>query len=243
MEFVTKYDGLGEFELTEQEVFLMLGLNRLATENKVRYHLGQPGLPESQQFASHLSDLFPDLPKNHSNNQAFTRATDRYEAIIGRNATEVVIPTIIPLDTIGGYGKQAELQIFFPPTRTLKALGTKFCMTLHISAPYQELYSPCIDGVAKILGEREKPELEGLEVLPDNAGHDNYGIAQVHRLADAFRIYQRATRLVGDIERLTGVKLRELDRLRCDGNIHENLAIRDLSRDRYQAELQRLVTH
>jgi len=234
MELIERNGGFGIFQLNSKEVTL-LGKMRALAENEYKYVLGSKQYPETQEFSTMMKDLFPEVPQPISNVYCPKGGSDYFFPFASYQ--QLGIDSNFPRGTIRSEhnGDRSRLTIIFSKLAEQNQYP--------ISMALMEFYTPSyVDDVVKMLGEREIPVLHGLTPLPPHIDR-GYGIAEVHRLGATLNLYKRANELVNDSEGMIGVSKKELRIMRRDGMEHENVVIRDLSRERYQKELQRLIDY
>ena len=241
MELVDKNGGFGIFQFDSKEAVLLERMQALA-KNQNKYTLGWDRYPQTQEFSALVRDLFPEVPLEPSYSVYCPEQTSHYYRPFAPYS-EVRTDSNFPKGTIiNQHGNnRSGLTILF------SALAEQ--NQYPISMTLLDFYAPSIaDDIIDILKQHETPALEGLVHLPiaergEKDQDHGYGIAEVHRLAAVLQLYERSKNLVNNSEGIIGVSQRELKVLRKDSLQHENLAIRDLSRNRYQKELQKLVNY
>lgn len=236
MELVDRRGGMGIIQFDAKEVNL-LGKMRALADNEYKYILGCSRYPQTQEFSGIIRDLFPEFPLQSSYSVYNSKERSYYFkpfAPYRELGIDATLPaSIIPL-THSYHAGQCRLDIILPDHTEQNRYP--------VSVVLLDAYTPSnvTDDVVKILGERETPVLRGFESL----GEDRlYGIADVPRLGKVLKLYEKSTELVKNVESVLGVTKDQLKVLRRDGLEHENVVIRDLSRERYQKELQRLVNY
>ncbi len=238
MELIDKKGGFGIFQMGSKEVELLNRMKSLA-ENQNKYTLGCDKYPQTSEFSAVMKDLFPEVPPS-GYNAHFFRENTYYQSFAPYQ--ELMIDSRFPRGTIltKHGGDRSRLTIVFSNF----AEQNQYPITMALT----EFYTPnVVDDIVAILGKREVPVLEGLvHLLISERGQNRdygYGIAEVHRLGAVLKIYERATELVKNAEKIIGFSDDNLKILRRDSLEHENLAIRDMSRVRYQKELHQLMNH
>jgi len=246
MELIGREGGFGIFQLDRKERVLLDKMHALASGQhnfKKSYSLGWPRDSETQEFSALARDLFPEVPFDHSSYTVYCpQETSHYYRPFAPYV-ELRIDSHFPEGTIiNEHGNnRSGLTILFSELAEQNQYP--------VSMALLEFYKPGVaDDIVDILKSREMPVLEGLTHLPfagrtEKDQDRGYGIAEVHRLGSVLKLYGRSNVLVQNSKNLTGVSKHGLGILRRDSMDHENLVMRDLSRERYQKELQRLVNH
>ena len=268
MELVERIGGFGIFQTTATETELLTEIRKLA-ENQhksvprylghiKRYEtnyvlgyttLGQTKIKETQMFVSLVRTLFP------------TFAIDTRETADVQYFKAYAHDKIKYVNVAGG--KTVEVTPHYTDQRVRKE---PICLEILFSEDCQYNIFPItvalpvgyvpnsVDDVVELLGRKEEPVLAPASLITIEHGYvhtidqgyvqsNSYGLADVDRLERILHLYHRASEMIEKCSETIGITKPELEILRRDTLKHENLVIRDLSRDRYQAELQRLVTH
>ena len=241
MELVERMGGLGIFQLDSKEVTLLEKMRTLA-ENQYKYTLGWDKYPETKTFSTLIRDLFPEVPLQSSYSVYHPREANHYYRPFAPYR-ELRIDSQFPEETIKGEynNNKSGLTILFS--------GLAKQNQYSVSMALMEFYTPGVaDDIVDILKLRETPVLEGLVHLPvagrgERDQNRGYGIAEVHHLRAVLKLYEKANTLVRNSKGLIGVSKEELKILRRDSLGHESLVMRDLSRERYQKELQGLINY
>jgi hypothetical protein len=229
MELISKDDGLGTFRLTETEFNLLQRIKKVTSSN---LYLANNNYDQTPELIAAVHELFPELPLQPEAEQCtfpFSYQQNYpYDPITEFRFRAGAPPGIFNVE----YKQALELNIKIPLT---VKMDNQYSMTVRLIQ-----YTPnCVDDMVKKLGKREKEPIIGVARL----GYNSYGIAEVHDLNRVFATYQRAVELFEKSLETIGISKSELWVLRRDGQYHENLVIRELSRERYQEELLRLINH
>lgn len=240
MELVKKIGGFGIIQMDVKEVMLMENVRELAG-NQNRYTLGSEN-KETAQFMSLIKDLFPHFPLRKSSEYSkhftvYAQETENYTNV--PRSLVVSVRSHFGLHPLGRSGHGVDLDLVFPKNNP----DYKYPITVALDYNY---HPDSLDDIAKLLGQREKPILEVASLIMLNSNYHQwtrYGLADAPRLGPILRLYDRADELLEKSDKTIGVSKEELAVLRRDYLEHESLVIRDLSRERYQKELQRLVNH
>ena len=233
MEYIGSEGGMGLFGATVAEERMFGQLERAVASHTTpkNYRTAE------QQVHATLHDLFP----------AFAESIDDPKKL-AENRTLSFGNQYRDLDN-GGLYVQAEVLLPRYNERCRKLSETLFSLKIMsgrageyritVARPHQPA---CLDGLVTILGTRKLPStpfIEGLQPLP--AWEEWYGFAQVHLWATIVDLYHKASQLLQKAGAPETISYEQLEVLRQDAFNHENLAIRDLSWNRYQNELQKLA--
>lgn len=227
MELVNRDGGLGTFRLTETE-FTMLGkIKEIAP--RTRYVEGYD-YSQTPELIAAVHELFPELPLRPEAEQCTFPFGYRQNFL--RPVTEFYFRTSAPPGIFNKeYQQVLELKIILPGT---VKMDNQYSMAVKLP----QYVSGCVDDIVKKLGKREKPQVIAAAPLPKSPF---YGIADVDHLDKVLALYQHAVELFEKAPEAISVSKDELWVLRRDGKYHENLVMRELSKERYQEELLKLI--
>ena len=236
MELVDKVGGFGIVEANKKERALLDRLVELA-DYQYKYTLGVSGHKETTECLAIMGDLFPKVhleePTSYGSGKVhFSNYPSTYfQAFAPYLSLNVELP-YLP-ERSEGDRKRCQLSVLFPTNFK----ENNYPVTISII----DSYSPNVDDdIVKILGAKEKPVIEGPASLT-NIG-DYFGFAEVPHFDNVQLLYKKTKHLIQNSKGLIGVAENDLRILRRDSIWNDNLVIRDLSKQRYDQELQRLIT-
>lgn len=105
-------------------------------------------------------------------------------------------------------------------------------------------YAPCgiADDLATRLFKTHKPKLFGITKLPKWTDQDQ-GFEDVREFPEIVKLYKKTQALIRNSRNLTGISKDELEILREDSLRHKNIAIRRISKQQYDNELEALARY
>ena len=230
MKYLNSQQGLGLIRVNLQEAELIQELFDLVG-NQYKYTIGQKN-DQTVRYGEIVNNLLEEgFLQGILTNKPLHRTNDSYFS--EHNAEEILIPSRLP---IAREGQDTSVAL-----RIIKA--EQFSIDYLMSIVLDSSYRPdCVDDLARVLGKREKPELAGIEILPDiNGRNTEYGFSEVPSWRKILAIYQKATNLAAIAGGSIKITKDELNILREDSMHHRNVAVRKLSKKEYDFALQNLT--
>ncbi len=234
MELVDRVNGLGKFHLNARERELMKSLITCTTPPESPSVIW-PDKAALEVYFPSLKKLFPDFTVKQFNGQKLYERPDLtgYQQLT------------IPLDrrNIPGTGRES-LKILWP------AVGDKeeYFMTWELAGPeiperasFSSYDHGCVDDLVLRLGKQD--EIQGAAFLPweNKFLYVPYGIPEVHKFAAVKKLYRQADKLWRESKELIGLTHSDIEKLQYDASEHANVALRELSRQRYERALDELI--
>ncbi|MBI2146231.1 hypothetical protein HYU22_02735 [Candidatus Woesearchaeota archaeon] len=233
MELMERLGGLGKVKVEGEEERTLQEILRL-TSSRYNDALRCSGYEDDKRvFQEAMQKLFPVFPLRKNMHGAFDvfERENTYEGL--DSSREHVIESSLPIS--GEVGRQeVELRIILP----VKEPET--VMTIAFHSLYQRSTD---DDLVDMLGLRENPSIVGAAPIHVNDTHKptRYGIADVPALGKVLQEYERARERIQKVYTHTGITPDQLNVLRRDSLLHENIAIRELSGTRYRNVLNTLA--
>lgn len=241
MELIDRIGGFGKILVTASEQRMLQELTEIILTSGEKYILGELNKPTGD-FERLMKELFPDFPLVKGAGIHGMQSSNSYTTAWSKNHYHQDLPQSLKL-SIGsrlsvaqsGSRNDVDLAIIAP----LQEGENEYFMSVIVEPMYQP---NCVDDVVKILGNREKPAIRGVELIRNKSPLENYfGIAEVPHLETVLKLYTKAAHLVEHAAGSIKVSSQELDTLRQDGVKHPNIAIRELSQARYDQALRALT--
>jgi hypothetical protein len=181
--------------------------------------------PEKKvRFRELMKGLFPEFPlKEAPTYNAFTRENNSYTIPNGKK--EAVINSLLILP-----GKQRtveELRIITPENISDEAA---FYVTLTLHSLYER---DCVDDLVDKLS--RGVGILSPQLIPEE--RPNYGLPEVCNLNAVVKYFGFANELLERSPEFLGIKRKDVEVLRDDALNHQNAAVRNMSEERYQTEL------
>ena len=174
-----------------------------------------------------MESLFPSIKPARSGQGVYhviSREPQHYRGL--GDVNERIIPADLGMEYFGS-GDGLELDIYVKCEEIM----------MTVALPYNyELGA--VDDLASKLGERENPQIVCAQLI-DSQATRRYGLPQVPHMATTRKTYRRAKDL---INALTRHERADLAVLRRDSIEHENIAVRQMSRDYYHKMLDYMIS-
>ena len=240
MEFERKIGGIGLFSLNGRESRFLRGFFDLKNEDTERrthaVHLAAPA--QTTIFLEMMETLFPGIEAKPYPDKIYVVTINNqnpYEC----GGAERVIPLQSRLSYHPG---PLDLYLHLITPQPVESFDFSIC---YVTCTLPNSYAPtCVDDIAQLLGEYQTTiPMEKITPiqLRDEKEKCAYGIADVRNLPNVFRVYQRAVQVIDNAPRVINLNRGQIDILRRDAASHENVAVRDLSKERYATSLQKLI--
>lgn len=238
MKLVERLGGLGRVQVQGDETELLIQLLEYTSSERNEALRCGDSYPQyasdKQAFRDVMGQLFPAFPLKTDMHGQFTvidRENNSYQRL--SPCRERVISSRLPLAR--DVGKQGiELRII------TSSLESGYFMTIALDY----LYSRGVeDDLVDLFGLREEEFITGAAHidLNKNSKDINYGIADVPSLGKVIKLYEKSRDLIHNSYTHTGITPEQLEVLRRDSLQHENIAVKELSKGRYQDLLHSLV--
>ncbi len=248
MKLITRYDGIGHFELDEAERKVMLDIVDVTSERKndalrCRNYKGQF---DSQRaiYVKSMDSLFPDFPMILETVDTYNVAASSIQSEVAWYNNQAVIGwrrlgSCIPV-VRDSQNNHVNLEILFP--RDHPCSEGHYLMFLNLAPGYRP---DVVDDLASKLA-----ALEGLTTaMPLFYGRREkqreplgYSIADVHRLNRVFESYATAAKRIDKLgNEEPKITKKELNTLRHDSVAHENIVVRRDSAKLYGEILEQLI--
>jgi hypothetical protein len=243
MELIKKYGGIGEIQISSKEKVMINELDYLISNHGIKSFLGQESNPKTPIFKEIMESLFPAFtlpeiaPNKYRNTYSVLKRKNTYNdyEAIGKVEELIINAPFGKVAKNGDSRKNADLRIIKPVEDDQKCF---------MSIVLETCYKPdTVDDIVDILGDRETKQKLSATRLISTSGYrlQTHGIADVPRLAEVLKLYERATEIVENCKTRSGLTKKELKTLRKDRIEHENIFVREGSQERYQEALDNLT--
>lgn len=197
------------------------------------------GDKDLSEYCAALQKLLPDfIPSTGGIAFLLEREGDGYV----KNLRE--IPGITPWnsdDNLAGNTLTLLIQTIIQPSDLHRCSNDS--MTVYTRKVYLAIaYSPfgIVDDLATCLFKNSQPPLVGITKLPKWTDKDQ-GFEDIREFPEIVSVYKKAYALIKNSKSFTGISQDELETLRADSFHHKNLAIRRISKEQYDNELEALA--
>jgi len=237
MEFERRIGGIGRFNLNERESRFLRGFFDLKNEDSNltnAVHLTAPA--QQTLFLEMMETLFPGIETKLYPNRIYVVTANNQNPYKIEGAERIV-----PLQSRLSYHPESlDLQLHLITSPLIETFSSCYvtCTLPHSYAP------TCVDDIAQLLGEYQTT-VPMEKITPIELRNEKekcvYGIANIQGLSNVLRIYQRAVQMIDKAPGVVNLNRGQLDILCRDAASHENVAVRDLSQERYTTSLQKLI--
>lgn len=239
MELIDRVNGFGKVMLTPAEQRMLGEIRNIASTAGRSYILGEMN-EQTGRYERIMHDLFPMVPLVKSAGLRSLFSNSYSIQLVDESWWYEELPEGQELRmgsrfSIGSEAKNVELRVLTPS----KVQHEGYFMSVVVGDIY---HLRCVDDVVKELGKKEKLKIIGVgEIKHKQPTNSEYGIAQVPQLQTVLKLYEKSAHLLRHAEDTIHVSVQELHTLREDMVKHPNIALRKLSAEEYQKQLEALT--